>query len=60
LYSKIIALRHQIAVLKHDLTRRALLASFGSAAVDLAVALVVRLARKPDDRPLRDGITLVR
>ncbi len=44
----------------HDLTRRALLASFGSAAVDLAVALVVRLARKPDDRPLRDGITLVR
>jgi len=26
--------------------------------VDLAVALVVGLARKPDDRPARDGITL--
>src|SRR5712692_7823179 len=35
-----------------------LLASFGSTAVDLAVALVVGLARKPDDRPARDGITL--
>jgi len=51
-----IALRHQIAVLERNRTRR--LCFRPSAALDLAVALLAGLAREPNDRPARDCLAV--
>ena len=51
-----IALRHQIAVLERNSSP--VLPALRSAALDLALALVAGMARKPADRPIRDSLAL--
>jgi hypothetical protein len=56
--SEMIALRHQIAVWELQPNSSPVLSTFGSAALDLVVAPVAGMARKPDDRPARDRLAL--
>jgi hypothetical protein len=55
---ELIALRHQIAVLERNRTCRPCFRRSDRLLWIFAAALVAGLARKPDDRPGRDGLAL--